>query len=205
MNITEAKILQKLKGGNEEAYVQLFRDYYIPLCIYARRYLGRRDLAEDIVSDTFFNIWRNRNKLEIKVSLKSYLFQAVCKNSLNYLRKTKKEESLEGYLGKYTVDNFRLANPSNELPSEHLILKELGEKIGQAVDRLPKQQQIVFRLKRYEGKKNREIAELMRLSEKTVEMHLHKANLSLRTHLKGFMKDFLLFILLNDFFFSLLN
>ena len=101
MNKEEINIIERLKQGDEATYIIVFRDYYVPLCNYARRYLGRKELAEDIVSETFFNIWNRRTSLDIKVSLKSYLFQAVCKNSLNYLRKHKKEEMLEDFLLKH--------------------------------------------------------------------------------------------------------
>jgi RNA polymerase sigma-70 factor (ECF subfamily) len=200
MNIAEAKIIQKLKEGDEATYIVLFRDYYIPLCNYAKRYLGRKDLAEDVVSETFFNIWNKRESLDIKISLKSYLFQAVCNNSLYYLRKSKKEELLDDYLVKNSVEIGGLQNTQVESPSDFLLIKDLSEKIRMGVDRLPPQQRTTFKLKRFEGKKNKEIAEIMGLSVKTVEMHLAKALLSLRTYLKDYIPEFLIFLALKDFF-----
>lgn len=187
MNSEEANILKLLKKGDKSTYENLFRTYYVPLCIYAQRFLGRKELAEDIVSDTFLNIWNNRQKIEIKISLKAYLFQAVCKNSLNHLRKSKKEKLLEDQLNNNVFFAEALHNHGSELPSDLLFIKDLGEKIKQGVLNLPPQQQASFRLKRYEGKKNREIAEIMGLSVKTVEMHLAKAVLSLRKHLRDYI------------------
>jgi RNA polymerase sigma-70 factor, ECF subfamily len=187
MDNNEFTILRKLKEGDEEAYIALYKQYYIPLCAYAHRYLGRKDISEEIVSETFFNIWIKRHSLEIRTSLKSYLFQAVCKNSLNYLRKIKKEENLEDYLIKHTTNLSGLASLPNELPVDSLITKDLGVTISQAVDKLPLQQQTAFRLKRYEGKKNKEIAEIMGISIKTVEMHISKALQTLRLQLKEYL------------------
>jgi len=200
MNLTEANILRKLKEGDEDTYVLLFREYYVPLCNYSRRFLGRKDLAEDIVSETFFNIWTKREILDIRTSLKAYLFQAVGKNSLYYLRKAKKEEMLEDYLVKHSTDNKGLDKFTAETPSDLLLMKDLSEKIQAGIDRLPPQQQTAFKLKRYEGKKNREIAEIMGLSVKTVEMHLAKAMLSLRIYLKDYIPEFLIFLILKDIF-----
>jgi RNA polymerase sigma-70 factor (ECF subfamily) len=200
MNLTEANILRKLKEGDEDTYVLLFREYYVPLCNYSRRFLGRKDLAEDIVSETFFNIWTKREILDIRTSLKAYFFQAVGKNSLYYLRKAKKEEMLEDYLVKHSTDNKGLDKFTAETPSDLLLMKDLSEKIQAGIDRLPPQQQTAFKLKRYEGKKNREIAEIMGLSVKTVEMHLAKAMLSLRTYLKDYIPEFLIFLILKDIF-----
>lgn len=187
MNNEEAKILNELKQGNKAAYEFLFRTYYIPLCIYAQRYLKRKDLAEDIVSDTFFNIWKNRRKIEIRLSLNAYLYQAVSKNSLNHLRKKKKEQSLEDYHLTQSGDSDIFFKTDTEIPSDVLYIKELGEKIREGIEKLPPQQQTTFKLKRYEDRKNKDIAEIMGVSVKTVEMHFSLALLSLRNHLKDYM------------------
>lgn len=191
-----AYISQKLKEGDHETYIFLFRKYYVSLCSYARRYVGRKDVAEEIVSETFFNIWHNRAVLVIHTSVKSYLFQAVCNNSLNYLRRLKKEERLEDFFRDTSEENIGFANMPDEISSDSLILKDLSAAIEQAVNLLPPKQQTVFRLKRYEGKKLNEIAKMMNLSVKTVEMHLSKAMLALRKSLKEYLPEFILFLLL---------
>lgn len=189
-------IVRKLREGDQETYVSLFHQYYIPLCAYARKYVRRKDVAEEIVSDTFFNIWCNRKTLEIYSSLKGYLFQAVCRNSLYYLRQHKNEEFLEDlfwdvkHTGEETLTEVDGA--SSETASE----EDLLSAIEQAVCLLPPQQRTAFRLKRYEGKKLDEIASIMNLSVKTVEMHLTKAMRSLRHSLKENYPGFILFIML---------
>ena len=191
-------ITHKLREGDNDTYVFLFRKYYVPLCSYARRYVGRKDVAEEIVSETFFNIWRNRAKLEIRSSVKGYLFHAVCNNSLNYLRKLKNEESLDSFFKDNPSENIGFAFSSEELPSDSLMLKDLTKTIEDAVISLPPQQQTVFRLKRYEGKKNGEIAEIMGLSVKTVEMHLSRALLSLRKNLREYLPELILLLILKN-------
>lgn len=189
---------KKLCEGDTDTYVFLFRKYYIPLCAYSRRYVGRKDVAEEIVSDTFFNIWNNRTNIEIKSTVKGYLFQAVCNNSLNYLRKLKKEDRVDDFFTDTKFENINFAVSAEDIPSESMILNEMEETIENAVNLLPTQQQTVFKLKRYEGKKNREIAEEMGLSIKTVEMHLSKAMVTLRTNLKEYLPEFLFFMLFKD-------
>ena len=182
--------------GDEETYISLFREYYVSLCAYSRRYVGRKDVAEEIVSDTFLKIWESRASLQINTSVKSYLFQAVCNNSLNYLRKLKKEETLDEYFMETTSENIGFASISEEIDEQSLAMESMNEKIEEAVCLLPVQQQKVFRLKRFEGKKNKEIAEILGISVKTVEMHLSKATLALRQKLKDYLPAFLLFLLL---------
>ncbi len=189
-------IVQKLKQGDESAYISLFNEYYVSLCAYSRRYVGRKDIAEEIVSDTFFKIWDNRKKLEIKSSVKSYLFQAVANNSLYYLRKLKREEKIEDYFQESESENIGFKEVAENLTEQSLIIQELTSRIEDAINQLPQQQQTAFRLKRFEGKKNKEIAEEMGLSVKTVEMHLSKAILFMRSKLKDYLPAFLFFILL---------
>ena len=182
--------------GDEETYIFLFREYYVRLCAYSRRYVGRKDIAEEIVSDTFMRIWENRETININTSVKAYLFHAVCNNSLNYLRKLKKEAILDEYFLKTSSENIGFATVSDEIEEQSLTMKNIHEKIEEAVSLLPEQQQKAFRLKRFEGKKTREVAEIMGLSVKTIEMHLSKATLRLRQNLKDYLPSFLLFLLL---------
>ncbi|MDX9883886.1 MAG: RNA polymerase sigma-70 factor [Prolixibacteraceae bacterium] len=191
-------MITKLRRGDEETFIALFRQYYISLCAYSRRYVGRADIAEEIVSDTFFRMWEKHQTLEIHTSVKSYLFQAVCNNSLHFLRKLKNEEKIEDYFHDQSHENIAFEDSLSGLPEQSLLMEEISDKIEGAVNQLPPQQQKVFRLRRLENKRNREIAEIMGISVKTVEMHLAKALLSLRSSLKDYLPSFLLAMYLKD-------
>lgn len=194
MKLEEINIIAGLQNGNEETYILLFRNYYVALCSYSRKYVGRKDVAEEIVSAVFFKIWENRKSLQIKESIKAYLFQAVCNNSLSYLRDLKKEESLEDYFNDTAFENLGFISSIDEEKESGLYLEDISLKIEEVVTQLPPQQQKAFRLKRFEGKKNKEVAEIMEISIKTVEMHLSKAMFTLREKLKNYLPAFLLFI-----------
>lgn len=196
MNLTELNIIQGLKNGDEVTYIHVFREYYVPLCAYALRYAERKEIAEEIVSEVFFKLLENRKNLQINTSIKGYLFKAVCNSSLNYLRDRKKEKSIENTLDEDFFKNSLFFSTTDELNEKSFLMEDINEKIEEAVAQLPGQQQKAFRLKRFEGKKNREVAELMGISIKTVEMHLSKAMITLREKLEQYLPAFLLFILL---------
>jgi RNA polymerase sigma-70 factor (ECF subfamily) len=194
---TNLKLLvQKLQKGDEKTFISLFEDYYVSLCAYSRRYVGRKDIAEEIVSETFFKIWENHKILEIHSSVKAYLFQAVANNSLLHLRKLSKEEKIEDYFSGTESENIGFREIAENRSDQSLLMQELTNRIEDAINQLPPQQQTAFRLKRYEGKKNKEIAGEMGLAVKTVEMHLSKAMLSMRNNLKDYLPAFLLFMFL---------
>jgi RNA polymerase sigma-70 factor (ECF subfamily) len=190
------KVLHGLIIGDEDTYILLFREYYVGLCSYARRYVGRKDIAEEIVSETFMKIWENRSSINIESSVKAYLFQAVCNNSLNYLRKLKKEHRMEVFFQDPGFNNIGFAETVDETEEQSYLMGNITQQLEEAMSQLPPQQQKAFRLKRQEGKKIREIAILMGLSVKTVEMHLSKATLNLQKRLKDFLPSFLLFMFL---------
>lgn len=191
-----SNIVDGLVIGDEETYIFLFREYYVSLCAYSRRFVGRKDIAEEIVSDTFFKIWENRTKIAINTSVKAYLFQAVCNNSLNYLRRLKQEPKLKEFFRETAFENIAFEEPLDEIEVQSLLMTDINQKIEEVVSQLPEQQKKAFQLKRIEGKKTKEVAEIMGLSVKTVEMHLTKATLNLRQKLKDYLPAFLLFMLL---------
>lgn len=188
-----------INSGNierrESVYEYLFNTYYVGLCSYAIRYVERKDLAEEIVSETFFKMWQ-RGTIELTGSIKSYLFQAVYNNCMYFLRQQSSERKrITNIQQQFESNNtYRLLEDFTERDS--LILKELEEMIHEAIKRLPEQAQKVFALKRYKGLKNKEVADQLNISVKTVEMHMTRALLFLKTELKDYIPTFLLFFLL---------
>jgi RNA polymerase sigma-70 factor (ECF subfamily) len=100
------------------------------------------------------------------------------------------------YFKETISENFGFESIAEDIDEQSLIMENMGQKIEEAVSRLPEQQQKVFRLRRFEGKKTKEVAEMMGLSVKTIEMHLSKATLHLRENLKEYLPSFMLFLLL---------
>lgn len=196
MKLTELNIINGLKNGDELTYVQVFREYYVPLCAYSLRYVDRKEIAEEIVSDVFFKLLENRKTLLISTSVKGYLFKAVCNSSLNYLRNRKKVKCIENTFDEELYENSLFFSIFDEVNDESILMEDINEKIEEAVAQLPAQQQKAFRLKRFEGKKNKEVAALMGISIKTVEMHLSKAMYTLREKLQRYLPVFFLYILL---------
>lgn len=194
MNISENNIIKGLQEGSNMAYEYIFENYYSSLCAYSKKFVGRNDLAEEIVSETIFKIWRKREKLYISSSLKSYLFRSVCNSSLNFKRNIGNTESLDAMKesGNFFPENLL----SDSSDTDSLIIQEIYDKITESIELLPEQQQKVFKMKRFEGKKNKEIAEELGISVKTVEMHTSRALQHLRTNLKEYMPALILWIMM---------
>jgi len=187
-------IVAALKSNDEKMFEQMFRHYYSSLCNYVINIIGDPDDAEDVVQQAMIGIWEKRNFLEVKVSLKSYLFRSVHNAALNKIRHEKVKSV-------HAEEHLHTAGISSETSSEILSGKELHAKISEAIEKLPEQCRMVFKLSRFEEMKYSEIASHLDISVKTVENHMGKALKLMREHLK----DYLILLLVYVFEFILLN
>lgn len=157
-------ILRLIKEGDRLAFRHLFETWFTPLCRFMHLYISEKTVVEELALDLFMHIWENRQTLQIQVSLKSYLFQAARNRCLNELRKQKNTVSLDEISGEiidagvYSLEETELQNL-----------------IQEAVLALPDKCREVFDLSRNESLSNREIADRMNISVKTVEAQITKA------------------------------
>ena len=117
------------------ALESLFKRFYKPLRAYAFRFVNDMELAEDIVQDTFFELWSRRDMIEFDGAVKSYLFKSVYNRSLNVLNKKyqNKEFSLDKENEQEILDQYTSYIENSE---QSLILKELEAEIIAYVDTL---------------------------------------------------------------------
>jgi RNA polymerase sigma-70 factor (ECF subfamily) len=170
-------ILHKIQSGDLKEFERMFKMLYSPLCLYANKFLRDRDKSEEIVQDIFYNIWKNRETLSIKVSLKAYLYRAVHNNCLQLIEHNTVEEKYKQYIIKEDV-SFQLD------PSKEMEVEEMSQVIEHTMDVLPERCREIFNMNRYEGLKYREIADKLKISIKTVEADMGKALQAFRQNLK---------------------
>ena len=157
----------------------IFQEHYHSLLLYSLKFIKNENDANDIVQEVFVAVWeKEKYKLE-STHLKPYLFNAVRNGCLNFLkhekvvRKFTESESIFKELDYYG---------SGE---KSLIEKEDLEKIYSAIDSLADNYREIIQLSRFEGLKNKEIAERLDVSIRTVETRLFRALHKLRDRLSG--------------------
>ena len=179
MNLSEKKILNRIKQGDIKQFEILFKEYYEMLCHFAVKYVKNLEQSEEVVQDTFYNIWKNKENLNIITSLKSYLYTAVRNNCLQVLRTRSLDVKYENYYKSHYVNE-------SISPSDELNAKELSNVINKALNSLPERCREIFKMSRYEGLKYHEIAEKLSISIKTVEANMGKA----LKHFRSYLKDY---------------
>lgn len=183
------EIFVKIKNGDQGAFEQMFRMFYVPLCDYAVMILGDSAEAEDVVQDLFKYIWENRCKIYIQDSVKSYLFSSVRFRALNVL-KHKMITTKHGALLTEFIEDLQ----NTDYTEEEVHRIELIKKVIQS---LPSQCRKVFMMSCLDGMTYKEIAEKLGLSVNTVKSHVMKAYKDIRVRV-GKYSVVLLFISLRS-------
>jgi RNA polymerase sigma-70 factor (ECF subfamily) len=173
----------KIKNGDIKAFETLFRLYHAPLRLYASCITGRRDVAEDIVQDVFYLIWKSRATMQIRRSVKSYLYGAARNKAFQYLERAQVHERYESYALR---DATPAAAPD---PHEQMEYAELEAVVERALAGLPARRLRIFHMHRMEGRKYGEIAERLLISVKTVEAEMTKACRQLKREIEKYYKN----------------
>ncbi len=190
VEIPEQQQLQALVAGDITAFEMIFRTYYQPLCNYAYTFLQDKEEAEEIVQSTFLNVWEKKETLSIRTAVKPYLYAMVRNACLNVIKHEKIKQ-------KHAVEELAIGVHSHDSVSHAVAGSELELKIQEAMEKLPEQCRLVFKLSRFEELKYSEIAEQLNISIKTVENHMGKALKIMREQLKDYLP--LLIVLMNGF------
>lgn len=164
-SLSEEQLLLSLKSGDESAFTEIYTLYSRKLLAIAFNYSRDPDLAEEIVQDVFLSIWERRTSLNI-LSLDSYLATAAKFAIFRQIYNQRKRTELAK--NNYIVDT----SISEE---DKIYAKFLDEYILGIVETLPEKCRLVFQYSRSMHLNNREIADKMNISEKTVESHMTKA------------------------------
>ena len=188
MQSPDLDVLMAIRQGNERVFETIFRKHYQSLCNYACGILKDMDYAEEVVQSIFLKFWEQREGIEINVSLKSYLYRAVHNTCLNRLKHLKIQEVHKQYVGNYYEENYDSA-------TELMDKIELESRISDALQKLPEQCRLIFKMSRFEELKYQEIADRLGLSIKTIENQIGKALRIMRTELADYL-PVILFILL---------
>jgi RNA polymerase sigma-70 factor (ECF subfamily) len=173
---SETEICDLLKSGDKEAFAEIYNRFKGLLYIYACKITGHEDIAEDIVQDLFIYIWDKRQTINFTSSLSSYLYSAVRYKFFDLVDKQKVRadyiQAFQKFLdqGEYQTDNY-------------ISEKELSATIEKEIANLPAKMREVFLLSRKEHLSNKEIAQRLDISDKTVKNQLSTALKTLKTKL----------------------
>jgi RNA polymerase sigma-70 factor (ECF subfamily) len=173
--------VERIRTGDAPAFEAMFRAYKNDLGAFLQRFLRSREAAEEVIQDLFLRIWEQRHEWEVAVPLNIYLFRAARNRAISYLRHQRVETRFRERVSGAADGGVRPPSPS--WADERARVSELEDAIERAVNELPERCREVFRLNRYHHLSYVEVAEVMGISVKTVEVQMGRALTALREQL----------------------
>ncbi|MDR1200736.1 MAG: RNA polymerase sigma-70 factor [Tannerellaceae bacterium] len=177
--ITEQTI-EALRDGSHRAFEDVFLAYFNKIKHFIFGYIKSEADAEELAQDIFVNLWINRHTIDVSKSVSSYMHTIARNTALNFLKHKFIKES-------YETDGIRMEAHSSE---DELIAKETQLLIEMAIEQMPEQRRLVYRLSRNDGLKNEEIAIRLHTTKRNVESQL---SLALKGIRKAIATTFLFF------------
>ena len=190
---SSTSILRQLAKGNQLAFKQVY-DVHVE-AVYRLAFHILKDVksAEEVVQDTFLQVWNNREKLDCKGNIATFLY-VICRNkSFNKLKEIKRRQALFHPLTEAVGDDSFVEDDVRNI-------KELHETLETIIEKLPQRQQLIFRLCRLEGFSHKEIAERLNISVQTVKNQMVSALRFVRQELHKQERDYPISLFLLFFF-----
>ncbi|MES2357968.1 MAG: RNA polymerase sigma-70 factor [Gemmatimonadota bacterium] len=170
----DLELVRRVRLGDEGAFEQIFRAYYARLVSFARTGIDSQDLAEETVQEVFLHIWMRRETWVVERSLAAYMFRAVRNRISNARRSLRLETSYNADIARETDGGLDVSGDGR------LHEAEIEAALAKALALLPDRARQVFLLSRRQHLTYAEIAEVIGISVKTVEMHMARALSQLR-------------------------
>ena len=184
----ENNIVNGIRTGNEQTFRELFNTYYPRLTLFAVKYIRNQEVAEEIVQDFFVRLYEKRTEIVFHSSVQAYFYQSIRNSCLNKIKQKKVRQEYHRNMQQKDQDMEPDA-------SDRINETELENYIFRIVSGFPRQQQKIYRMSREKGMKNREIAEELNISVRTVETQISRTLKILREKLSSIL-EFLIFIAL---------
>ena len=165
---TENELMDRVRAGDRVAFEQLYHRCEARVYAAAWRLMRDEAAAADLSQEAFFRLWQGRAEWEGNGSVAAYLIQVARNLAFDGHRRQRVHERWRDT----TAHEGARRAPS---PDTLLAQEDVALRVRDAIDALPNRPREVFVLKRDAGLSYREIADLLGISPKTVELHMGKA------------------------------
>jgi RNA polymerase sigma-70 factor (ECF subfamily) len=187
MTDTKKSIVLRLQGGDSAAFERVFEAFYHRLYSFINQYVSDSEATKNILQDVFLMLWEKKSILLDDSNLNAWLYTVAKNKALKYLRhKQYINNHVEISLLRQNEHTLN-ASALESIDTSEFAFREIEKIIEHTLNSMPEQVKAVFNLSRFENLKNREIAEKLGISEKTVEANITKSLKILRSALKDYL------------------
>jgi RNA polymerase sigma-70 factor, ECF subfamily len=179
--LNDQLLTEGLARRDKIVFDYIFNYYYSSLCAFTMQYIKDRIEVEDLVQDFFVSLWMEAPNIQIRSSLKSYLFASVKNRCLDFRKHKKVTEKYRTYV------LFSSEANSYDNADHYLAESELRQTIKRCMEKLSPRCREVFELSRLKGLSNQEISQKLGISKRTVELQISNSLKILRRELIEFL------------------
>jgi RNA polymerase sigma-70 factor (ECF subfamily) len=186
-------LIQRINSGQIDQFHELVKRYEHKLYNFSLRMCREHQDAEDMVQDTFLNVFRYLKDFRYETKFKNWLYKVAASSCIKKRRKSKFAPERE-----LSLDEFRPSDEAEtpdqvpewaQMPLDKLLNAELTGAVHQGILAIPKKYRMVIVLRDIEGFSTAETAQILNLSPANVKVRLHRARLFLRNKLKGYFEN----------------
>jgi RNA polymerase sigma-70 factor (ECF subfamily) len=183
-------LIQAINSGQTDKFHDLVIRYEQKLYNFSLRMCRNPSDAEDMIQDTFLNVFKYLKNFRYETKFKNWLYKVAASTCIKKRRKSKfapdKELSLDEFLPNDEAEKPEHVPEWALLPLDKLLNEELSSVINKTIISIPKKYRVVIVLRDIEGFSTAETAQILNLSPSNVKVRLHRARLYLRDKLKGY-------------------
>lgn len=176
----------RFKSGDEQAFEKIFKSNNPQIVSFCNQFIADWDKSKSLAQEAFINLWINREKIDTLNGIKAFLYTYAKSSCLNYIRHRKVESKYEDIRLQIKEDTLN-CEVLESFDFDSLEFVELEELIMRSINSLPDQCRRVFILSRFDGKMNKEIADQLNISVKSVEANMTRALKTLRSALSEYL------------------
>ena len=187
--LSDEDVMERCAMGSEAAFRALVQRYRSRIMNLVCRFINDRDRAEEISQEVFLRVFRNRERYRKSGKFSTWIFTIAVNLTKNEIR------SRVRHRGTFSLDAMEEDSSgqgasfpdSNPLPDEDLNAHQIGEKVAEALRKIPPRYREAVVLRDVEGLSYEEVGQILRIPGGTVRSRINRARLMLKERLKPYI------------------
>jgi RNA polymerase sigma-70 factor, ECF subfamily len=187
---SDAQLMLRFKGGDAEAFDQLFSRHTRAMVNFAYRFMRDRRLAEELAQEIFLRVYEAASGYQAQAKFTTWLYRIATNVCLNEVRKPHYRTAHKTISAENPGSiQISCSAETSSSPEKNLERKAISNALREALDGIPEKQRTAFILNKYQELSYAEVAGIMKISEKAVKSLIHRAREALAERLKPLLPE----------------
>ncbi len=189
--MNEKEFIKTLKSGNSKAFEELVTKYQGLVTNTCYGFVMNKEDADDLTQEVFVEAYQGLNSFREDSKISTWLYRIAINKSIDEIRKKTRKKRFAYLTGLFGKEDqaLQISNPNDLNPQQKLESKERLAILNSAIEKLPDNQAIAFRLSKFEDLSGKEISEIMNASVSSIDSLIHRAKTNIKKTLYKFHKE----------------